>query len=58
MHRDTTSARLITVCKRTFTHSFQAGLDVMLSVPRQANDEMSISLIRGYDVSTFEGKTF
>ena len=29
----------------------QAGLEVMLSVPRQANDEMSISHIRGYEVS-------
>ncbi|XP_028393138.1 triple functional domain protein-like isoform X5 [Dendronephthya gigantea] len=39
---------LLTCCEGSET-SLEAGLEVMLSVPRQANDEMSISLIRGFD---------
>lgn len=30
---------------------FQAGLDVMLSVPRRANDAMYVNMLHGYDVS-------
>lgn len=29
----------------------QAGLDVMLSVPRRANDAMYVNMLHGYDVS-------
>ncbi|XP_046859404.1 kalirin-like isoform X4 [Xenia sp. Carnegie-2017] len=39
---------LLTCCEGSET-SLQAGLEVMLGVPRQANDEMSIGLIRGFD---------
>jgi len=28
---------------------FQAGLDVMLSVPRRANDAMYVNMLHGYD---------
>ena len=31
---------------------FQAGLDVMLSVPRRANDAMYVNMLQGYDVSS------
>jgi len=30
---------------------FKAGLDVMLSVPRRANDAMYVNMLHGYDVS-------
>ena len=44
--------------ERISTHSeankqcyMQAGLDVMLSVPRRANDAMYVNMLHGYDVS-------
>jgi len=36
---------------KIFIHCQQAGLDVMLSVPRRANDAMYLCLIKGFDVS-------
>lgn len=33
--------------------TYQAGLDVMLSVPRQANDTMYLCMIEGFNVSSF-----
>ena len=34
--------------------TLQAGLDVMLSVPRQANDTMYLCMIEGFNVSVKE----
>ncbi|CAH3018961.1 unnamed protein product [Porites evermanni] len=40
---------LLTCCEEGSQTSLQAGLDVMLSVPRRANDAMYVNMLHGYD---------
>ncbi|RMX44252.1 hypothetical protein pdam_00005282 [Pocillopora damicornis] len=40
---------LLTCCEEGSECSLQAGLDVMLSVPRRANDAMYVNMLHGYD---------
>ncbi|XP_020600716.1 triple functional domain protein-like isoform X7 [Orbicella faveolata] len=40
---------LLTCCEEGSENSLQAGLDVMLSVPRRANDAMYVNMLHGYD---------
>ncbi|XP_067020221.1 kalirin-like isoform X6 [Acropora muricata] len=40
---------LLTCCEEHSKVSLQAGLDVMLSVPRRANDAMYVNMLYGYD---------
>ncbi|XP_068751668.1 kalirin-like isoform X6 [Montipora capricornis] len=40
---------LLTCCEEGSKVSLQAGLDVMLSVPRRANDAMYVNMLYGYD---------
>lgn len=39
--------------RNVFFSPLQAGLDAMLSVPRQANDTMYLCMIEGFNVSSF-----